>query len=1141
MTFTLPVHGADPKTTTVADLEEALNATLRGKTRALEAVDAALATRISAADLTRAAGDAALGDRLDSEAGARADADAALALALASGGAVYLSTDAGLAATAEGEAFLAYLEEAVAIYVNQGGSAVLRGSFAPTQALDAVGWKPRASEPPHERFKVRIAGRWYSPDPLVITCNAQSNGAQVAAAAGGDLTPSPEVLVWDHLAGKIVTLDPGASPFASAQPGRNYFPLHMGKYIATRLRRPVVVIPYAVSGSPIGAWMEAGEHWPVFAARVEAAFAAGGLLAGLSTVDVHIVDVVESAHDALISALSDRIYPDYLAQIRAWSRASAATRIIAVEALPQADGGAAWKANEGWRRTIASGRYSGVSLVSAAGLRAGPDGSNVHFDGPSLMELGHRIGRVITGESTGIASAERWIAADATGGMIWKEELYLRACVLSFGPTGDSPNTVSVGTIRAGLPVLFEQDGVFTETPTAGEPVLARHVIDSAVPSFVTLWYPAKSVGDDIASGERPGIEITMPAGQGALKALRVSPAFPLRYLFVQGHTDLDWSCDWQQLPASLTALRVINCPAVRFDGLHAAEMPAALAILGLNGCRIPGHLRAAIDAENAARGGKIAVSYGSDYLPEWVREAYPEDYGVPLEGQIDGEAAFIRYAARGGALRAKPGSVVRAATRTANVVFPAGTIARLEGLRFQQDYTLDNEGAVFRVQEGVTVADLSWHIGSLGGLPCWFQRGVIAEAGARLSNWTITADAPFPAGAVTDLRDGVISLRGPQITVENCEFHGHQKAITGYRGSGYRDCVIRNCRVHDMLSFVSLDNEGFERRLIEGIYVYSTHPLAAPDPGHNVVTGGAPYAVVRHVYQMFDGMGSGEHFIYSAVVDGTRGMSFAHIHARGSGQCFMKWRGHDGLRGTHLHGGPTSIGNAPGTNEDGFRLENCRNWALSDISMRLNPRFSEPAGYDSLHLKNSWNGVIRTAYLEKPRRCYIALCTPPGDPDYTSPPNEAVSDILIADLVAVGAEDNRPLILAVAENSETTVNVGNLTITGLDWDGQISRLVEADMGMMIHRVPGTTILIDGTVRGRRITYEWLAGSSPVITYHSPADLVEPVAALEALSVPAGQKAFATDATASSFGSVAEGGGSNFVPVFFDGVNWRIG
>jgi len=44
-----------------------------------------------------------------------------------------------------------------------------------------------------------------------------------------------------------------------------------------------------------------------------------------------------------------------------------------------------------------------------------------------------------------------------------------------------------------------------------------------------------------------------------------------------------------------------------------------------------------------------------------------------------------------------------------------------------------------------------------------------------------------------------------------------------------------------------------------------------------------------------------------------------------------------------------------------------------------------------------------------------------------------------------------------------------------------------------------------------------------------------------AATATAGAKAFVSDANATTFHSVVVGGGGNFVPVFSDGTNWRIG
>ncbi len=44
-----------------------------------------------------------------------------------------------------------------------------------------------------------------------------------------------------------------------------------------------------------------------------------------------------------------------------------------------------------------------------------------------------------------------------------------------------------------------------------------------------------------------------------------------------------------------------------------------------------------------------------------------------------------------------------------------------------------------------------------------------------------------------------------------------------------------------------------------------------------------------------------------------------------------------------------------------------------------------------------------------------------------------------------------------------------------------------------------------------------------------------------ASSVKAGTRGFVSDANATTFASIVAGGGANTVPVYSDGMNWRIG
>lgn len=64
-----------------------------------------------------------------------------------------------------------------------------------------------------------------------------------------------------------------------------------------------------------------------------------------------------------------------------------------------------------------------------------------------------------------------------------------------------------------------------------------------------------------------------------------------------------------------------------------------------------------------------------------------------------------------------------------------------------------------------------------------------------------------------------------------------------------------------------------------------------------------------------------------------------------------------------------------------------------------------------------------------------------------------------------------------------------------------------------------------------RIAINWLLGAAPY-----PACLVS-----ELPTASAGARGFVTDANATTFASIVAGGGSNGVPVYHDGTNWRVG
>lgn len=74
----------------------------------------------------------------------------------------------------------------------------------------------------------------------------------------------------------------------------------------------------------------------------------------------------------------------------------------------------------------------------------------------------------------------------------------------------------------------------------------------------------------------------------------------------------------------------------------------------------------------------------------------------------------------------------------------------------------------------------------------------------------------------------------------------------------------------------------------------------------------------------------------------------------------------------------------------------------------------------------------------------------------------------------------------------------------------------------------------------RRLTASWLRFFSRLCNIVN--ELIAPATTVDNLPTPsAGRRRVVTDANATTFGSVVATGGSNTVPVYGDGDDWRIG
>ncbi|WP_226782760.1 sialate O-acetylesterase, partial [Oceaniglobus trochenteri] len=565
------------------------------------------AQRIQGDNLERAARQAAdetLDGRIAVETGERRTADATLANLIAADGGLYLSTAAGLAATTDGQAFIVFEDGATDVYQNDAGVAVLQGSFASVNGLVAAGYKPRASEPVHDGLKMRIGGKWYSPDWIVQVGAGQSNRKGNNNATTGDLTGSGEVWAWNGTAWVEAAL--GAEPFNASAPTVNSIDFHQAHRISVATGRPVAMILHAVPGSGIATWLPSvpGANWTALDDKVGEALTAGsGILWGRDSVDLFGWSQGENEFDlAPLYTLSQDRYPDLITGAQGASWAGSDMVFVATEILDQASGGTAYRANEEWAKVVDSGKFPRVYLASSWGLTStGMDvGQQVHFSGASLQELGHRSADIYLGKSAGVTSASVYRAADAAGQLVWKERPYTRLLSLSLDASDTYNQALTVTTPANGVGVVFEVDDVRTEVVSAGGNATLIH--DSATPSNVVIWYPADAMRD-----QPPSFSSVAATGEGKIRAVVPNPLASLETLYLANHP-VRGRMIAADLPRSLTTLRIQDAPGVIWTDFVAADLPPNLSLLNLNDSLVPADVQAAITAENAARGGAIDV-----------------------------------------------------------------------------------------------------------------------------------------------------------------------------------------------------------------------------------------------------------------------------------------------------------------------------------------------------------------------------------------------------------------------------------------------------------------------------------------------------------------------------------------------------
>ncbi|GLS87679.1 hypothetical protein GCM10010873_26530 [Cypionkella aquatica] len=517
---------------------------------------------------------------------------------------------------------------------------------ASTGALsDLAGYALRASEPPHADFKVQRDGLWYSPPPLLVVWLDQSNGLGNDAATTGVKTGISPGNVLAYNGTTLVQAALGALPFNTAPGLVNNSLFHACHKLAKERQRPVVGILHAVPGSGIGTWVPPTDAEPSLGANWIAANAkANAALAQIQAIwpEVTGADVVfmgQGANEydlAPISTLSQVRYPQFIGAVKAAPWFKRGGQIIFCEDVTQADGGTAFRANAEKAKIVDSGLYPGVYLSTAAGLKlTGADvGQQVHFGGADLVERGYRGADMYLNASAGVTSAAVDVAADAIGALVWKGRLFGHVCDLTVDPSDTSAQPLTIGTTIAGVPVVFEVDGVRTEVVSAGGMAAVLN-LSQATPANVRIFAPA-----DHARDQGYQFSCNMGAGLGRITSLWNNPLGGLSQVFLAGHEQLRHSVEPKSWPRpdpnnpvvanrGLKTYRINGSPLVTFDRFEAQDIPSTLTYMTFTGTTpVPQQIRDAITAESARRVTAIVTEFGAAFVPYLTREVNAAMFG---------------------------------------------------------------------------------------------------------------------------------------------------------------------------------------------------------------------------------------------------------------------------------------------------------------------------------------------------------------------------------------------------------------------------------------------------------------------------------------------------------------------------------
>lgn len=446
-----------------------------------------------------------------------------------------------------------------------------------------------------------------------------------------------------------------------------------------------------------------------------------------------------------------------------------------------------------------------------------------------------------------------------------------------------------------------------------------------------------------------------------------------------------------------------------------------------------------------------------------------PEHFGATGGGVAADQDAIVRWLSWGKNLYGREGSRYRLTARPASLFnLTTSEVVDMKGAEFIIAYTDTTASSSFTSTNGGTVKNAVFRFAAntSGAEPVanYVRRFFTAYDNVTFDNCTFVSDVDWPLGAVSDVRDAALVVRGGNITVRNCSFIGLVKCIGQYADTPSDNVTIESCFFDRFNQGISMRNPSLcSRWTIRDIKAgFRNSKISGQAPGRNVISGGASDMVIDGV----SFIQTAEHGIYLSPGNGVKNLTMMNVYGRETSQSSIKLRGWDGVTMSNCHFGTASYDTATGSNEDGLHLECCTNVKVMGCS------FGPSGGFDNFYIGSSSNIDVLNCWVHNPRESVVrlnvlAIGADPGDDPSATYTRYPLENINFINLSVRGLGVNRPLMMVGSRGDEVNVTLDRIKFEGLDVDGTTAtNLIQIDAtnasGAALTATLSSTMVVQG-------------------------------------------------------------------------------